>query len=66
MQYIYQFDKRFEKDGRYTAFVFFRTTGFVFEDFPSTGILIAYFVELVIALVGVFLMKTRRQALSGR
>lgn len=45
----------------YSAFVVFRTTGFIFEGLPSAGILVAYFIELVIALVGVFMMKTRRQ-----
>jgi len=48
----------------YTAFVIFRTTGFVLEGLPSIGILIAYFVELTIAAIGIFLMKTKRQKLA--
>lgn len=49
----------------YCAFVVFRTTGFIIEGFPSIGILTAYFVELVIALIGVFLMKAKKQALGS-
>lgn len=49
----------------YTAFVIFRTTGFIFEGFPSIGIITAYFIELAIAGIGVFLIKTNRQELAG-
>lgn len=49
----------------YSAFVVFRTTGFIFEGFPSMGILTAYFIELVIALIGLFLMKKKKQELAG-
>ncbi|MAZ87347.1 MAG: hypothetical protein CL693_06855 [Cellvibrionaceae bacterium] len=49
----------------YSAFVVFRTTGFIFEGFPSMGILTAYFIELVIALIGLFLMKTKKRELAG-
>ena len=48
----------------YTAFVVIRTTGFVFEGFPSMGILTTYFVELLMALIGVFLMKAKKQELA--
>lgn len=48
----------------YSAFVVFRTAGFIFEGLPSMGILIAYFVELIIALMGIFLIKTKRQELQ--
>lgn len=45
----------------YSAFVVFRTTAFIFEGFPSMGILIACFVELLMALIGVLLMKMMSQ-----
>ena len=48
----------------YSAFVVFRTTGFIFEGLPSAGILVAYFIELTIAAIGIFLMKTKRQKLA--
>ena len=43
----------------YSAFVVFRTASFIFEGLPSMGILIAYFVEMILALISLFYMKTK-------
>ncbi len=48
----------------YSAFVVFRTAAYIFEGLSSMSILIAYIVETVSALVGIFLMKTRSERLQ--
>lgn len=47
----------------FSAFVVFRTTGFVFDGLPSMGILAAYLVELLMAVIGLLLMNIKRREL---
>ena len=42
----------------YTAFIVFRTLSFLIEGLPAVSLIIAYSVELILAIIGLLLIKT--------
>lgn len=43
----------------YTSFVLFRSLSFALDGLPEIGILMAYLIELILAVIGAFLIKVR-------